>query len=293
MTNSVTTTVTFSFSDNADSGSLSLENWNGFVGMGSVALTLVDEAPGPPPTLYTTVGTIEDFNMVLQKPKVAYFTEVNGVNYCNIPATATFTVLFALDHLGNPIPVPPQLGRVKDTVTFAGRFWGLVKVDAHNQPVKVLKYTPHKNLTIWTYGVVAAYKNGQMALCHVQPPAIGTGNDELEIYRVESEVLINGEGEWEKPLGWPDNPSYPNGAAPPRPKVGVISTRVHEVGMVTSTGFFYSRAFDIPIQKPYFGDRNYQPTTNVVQGSGFSKLTPEMKVKAKEAIVARGKGQYL
>lgn len=63
--------------------------------------------------------------------------------------------------------------------------------------------------------------------------------------------------------------------------------------MVTSTGYFYSRAFDIPTQKPYFGDLTYKPKTTVVQGSGFSKLSPLMQVKAQEAMAARGKGAYI
>ena len=239
--NPISTSVVFSFADSDESADLQLENWNGFVGMGSVALALVDKGKVGDLMLYASLGTIQDMGYTATKPIPASFVEVNDSNKVTIPLEAKYEVMFALDANGIPMGTPMEVQRSGDTVTFDSKFFGLVRVKAYNKSFKVLKYTPVTTMTSATYGVVAAYRNGRMSLCHVQPPTLGTGNDELEVYRIESEMLINGDGEWEKPNGWPDNPTYPNGATPPRPRIGVISTRVHEVGMVTATGYFYSQ----------------------------------------------------
>lgn len=291
---SQSTSVSFSFADSlSDSGSLSLDNWGGFVGLGSVGLSLVDTHSLGSLKLYASVGTVVNAGYTGSKIVQPKFVQVNGEDSISIHPNAKYEILFALNENGHSTGTPVSIYRNAFSVKFSHKFWGLVRVLKHTEEFQVLKYTPEVIDGVYTYGVVAAYRSGDMAICHVQPPISGTGNDELEVYRIESEMLINGEGEWEKPDGWPDNPSYKNGAEPPRPRIGVISTRVHEVGMVTPTGYFYSRAFDVANQKPYFGDESYEPEKNLVQGSGFSKLSDEMKVRAKEAMSARGKGAYI
>lgn len=291
MSSPVSTSISFSFAQ--ESGGLSLDNWNGFVGMGSVALALTDTMPSGRVRLYASVGEVSDFNMDASRNVPASFVEVNGDSFATIPAGADYEIVFALGAAGQDIGKPGVVSRHGNRVTFSSRFWGLIKIKPHTVSFKVLKYTPLKTLSLWTYGQVAAYKNGVLATCAVSPIDRGTGNDELEVYRIESEALINGDGEWEKPIGWPDKPSYANGAKPPRAKVGVITTRIHEVGMVTPTGYFYSRTFHIQNQKPYFGDTTYQPTKKIVQGKGFSSLSDDMKVRAMEAMTARGKANFL
>lgn len=300
----LSTSLTFAFGDGGESGSeLSVENFQQiYVGLGSLALAVIDTLPAGPRTLYTTAGTVVDINRTEQKTIDASFLQVDGIRTVKIHANATYSILFAFDVNGTPITVV-ETARVRNEVTFSEVFYGLIKVNSYTVPVSILKYTPGRvtatsvvstafSITD-TYGIVAVYKQGTLATCEVQPPTVSDGSDELEIYRVESEVVLNKEGEWEMPSGWPDNPTYPNGATPPRPRIGVVSTRVHEIGMVTSEGYFYSRAFDVAVQKPYFGDSSYKPTTSVVQGSGFSKLTPAMQVAAQEAMARRGKGSYI
>lgn len=290
----LSSSVQFSFSNQNSGGSLSLENWNGNVGLGSVALALVDTMPTGSLQLFATVGSVSHAGITGSKHVKASFAQVNGSNKVPLPPGASaISIVFVLSETGEDLSGLAMVSQTASEITFNKKFWGLVKIHEHEQSFAVLKYTPETRSGLSTYGVVAAYKNGNMAIVHVNAMETGTGNDELEVYRIESEMLINGDGEWEKPDGWPDKPSYPNGAKAPRPKVGVISTRVHEVGMVTATGYFYSRTFDIQNQKPYFGDITYVPKKNIVKGSGFSQLSDNMKIKAMEAMTARGKGLYL
>lgn len=300
MSSPVSTSLSFSLSPtNAQSGDGELEIMAGgdFVGFDGVGLQLYDTIEGDAPELFATVGEIFDFGTTSARPVKSTFSQVSGSKTLTVNAAATYSIVFAFRANGDRF-IPQEVKRVGNTVTFDELFWGLVKVGAYTRPYKILKYKPLRQGTpaqgyTTSYGTVAAFKKGRIAILDVDMLESSTGSDEFEIYRVESSVLLNSEGEWEMPDGWPDKPTYPNGATPPKPKVGVVSTRVHEVGMISSTGMFYSREFTIVPAKPYFGDRNYSPKTNVVQGSGFGKLSDSLKIKAREIIAARGKGQYL
>lgn len=298
---SLLSSLSVSFSDNADSDAvLTIENYQQVpVGLGSLAVAVRDTMTEGTRVLYATAGTIQDVNLVVDKTIDASFLQVDGVIEANIPAEATYEILFSLDSDGNPISGVYEQLRVRNVVKFNRPFYGLIKINEYTVPVHIYKYTPGSRITTSlvstafgvtvTYGTVAVYRHGKLAMVDIVPPTVNTGNDELEVYRVESKVLINSEGEWEMPSGWPDNPSYPTGAIPPKARVGVVSTRVHEIGMVTAEGYFYSRAYDVTPQKPYFGDRTYVPEKSVVAGSGMSKLTPAMQAQAQEAMAARGK----
>lgn len=301
---SLTSSLLVPFGSGSGEGVLTLENYQSvFVGLGSLALALHDTIPTGSVQLFTTAGTVADVNLVVQKKVKAAFVQMSNSSTLEIPNGVAYTVLFAIDSNGVPLDVV-EVSRSATEAKFSQPFYGLVKVAEHTIDVRILKYTPSQttiqNLVSTafgvsvTYGTVAAFKDGRLATCEVEPPTVSNGADELEVYRIESQSLINPEGEWEMPDGWPDNPTYPTGATPPRPRIGVVTTRVHEVGMVTSEGYFYSREFDVAIAKPYFGNVTaYTPTKSVVQGSGFSKLTDAMKIKAQEAMTARGKGQYI
>jgi len=296
----LSTSLSFSFSDDSTSGEeLSIENYQQVsVGLGSLAVAVTDTMTVGNRRLYATAGTIQDVNLVVEKTVKAQFIQVDGSAEVTIPAEATYELLFAINFNGEPMSEVMERSRIKNTVRFSASFFGLIKVSEYKTPVHIYKYTPGSKVTnslvstafgvTVTYGTVAVYRNGKLAICDIEPPTVSDGNDELEVYRIESQVLLNDKGEWELPDGWPDNPTYPSGATPPRPRVGVVSTRVHEVGMVTSEGYFYSRSFDVAVQKPYFG-LSYAPKKVLVAGSGLSKLTPAMQIKAQEAMRTRGK----
>lgn len=299
MANPVSTSLVFPFSRSGHQGG-KLELFNGGFGLNLsqnvLPITLIDEVPYGGLSLYATVGTIEDTGIPTTKYEQSNFSQVSGVDSIEVPNGATFEIKLAFNEFG-AVVTPVVKSHVGTTVKFHEKFWGLVFISAYTRTGRLLAYTPKITSSgYWgslaEYGTVAAYKDGVLAVCDVLPPSTNTGNDELEVYRIESKALLNGDGEWEMPNGWPDNPSYPNGATPPKPRVGVVTTRVHEVGTVNKNGLFWSRTYDVFPQKPYFGDGDYKPATTVVKGSGFSKLSPEMQVKALEVMESRGKGGY-
>lgn len=295
MANPVSTTVSFPFSDSANGGTLDIQNGGGYVGLQSVAVMLRDTLKSGILTLYCSVGSLSPAGFKFNKGVSASFSQVSGVSVLDVPDGVPYRITLAFRENGTAF-TPTEISRIGGRVIMSEKFWGLLSIDAYTEEYEVYAYTPQitrvGQARQVTYGTIAAFRAGVLAVVDVFPPIIANGQDELEVYRVESQVLLNGDGEWEMPNGWPNAPTYPNGATPPKPRIGVVSTRVHEIGMVTKTGYFYTRTFSITNQKPYFGNAAYKPATSVVQGSGFSKLSPDMQVKALEAMNARGKGAY-
>lgn len=299
MANPLSTSLTFPFSRSGHQGGR-LELFNGGQGLnmqfGVLPITLIDEVPYGGLSLYASVGTIEDTGLPASKFEQSNYSQVNGTDTLEVPYGATYEIKLAFNEAG-AVVTPAVKSHIGTTVKFTEKFWGMVFISSYTRTGRLLAYTPHATSSgyygsFYEYGTVAAYKDGVLAVCDVIPPSVNNGHDELEVYRIESKALLNGEGEWEMPDGWPNNPTYPNGATPPKPRVGVTTTRVHEVGTVSVNGRFWSREYSISAQKPYFGDPNYQPRKSVVKGSGFSKLSPEMQVKALEVMEQRGKGAY-
>lgn len=294
---SVATSLSVGFSPDSGDGELLLENGGGWVGRNSVPLIVRDTLPGNDLRLYCTTGTIVMVGTIVKKQYSGDIVQQQGEDTLEVPEGATYDIKFAIGDIGQTLH-PAEVSRVGTTVKFNMKWWGVVAISPYTKDFKLLRYTPNIRTMAGggeerTYGAVAVIKNGKMATVDAQPPVWGGGQDENEVYRVESKILINKEGEWEMPNGWPDNPTYPNGATPPKPRIGVVSTRVHEVGMVTKTGLFWTRTFGIMPAQPYFGDATYKPATSVVKGKGFEALSDSMKIQAMEYMKDRGKGDYL
>lgn len=317
--------VLFPFSNEGE-GVLRLENGGPFVGLGSVPVKLFAKMPpsglmerfkfdNNDVKLFASVGSIAfTGRMDVEKVKPSLYS-INGASTLKLSDLSTPEILIAFDEKGNPLPIhgqafPALPGQLKvvshqnDEVRFSREFYGVVKGGGYDDPYHVLKYTPLvtgsptglniipglNNVLTTTFGVVAAYRNGVMAMLEVDPYGVTPGDDQIEIYRIESQIVINKEGAWEMPDNWPDNPSYPNGATPPRARSGIVSTRVHEAGYVTKSGYVYTRSFFVMIEKPYWGDNTYKPKKTLVKGDGLNSLGPKEKANAEDALAARSKG---
>lgn len=295
MSSPVSTTLSMLFGE-GNTGQLQLENGGDFVGLNSVPMALLDTMTTGVLSLHATIGDIRDTGRLVTKHYPGDFNQIDGADFITVPEGAGYSIEFALRENGTRF-MPAPTHKEGTVQYFNERFWGLVAITPYTRQLKLLQYTPNKiggggSAVVIQYGSVAAFRAGRLVVCDVNPASFFSGHDENEVYRVESQALINSEGEWEVPNGWPNTPSYPNGATPPKPRVGVLTTRVHEIGMVTNTGLFWSRTFGVMPQRPYQGDPNYTPPTSITKGVGFSKLSRELQIKAMEIMEARGKGAY-
>lgn len=184
--------------------------------------------------------------------------------------SSSCTILFAVNKLGNQIgPVLGPYDEVNKRFKPSEPFFGLVRIGKYTTTYRLLRHVRAViKQGVWSVpinGHVAAIRNNTMAILQIEvsgPPE----EKEFEIYRVTSEVLTNKDGVWEKPLGWPDTPSYPNGMTPiPKPKIGLITERVHKIGMANSNGFTWERDLFVKEEQPYTNQGSWPVSPNIVK----------------------------
>ena len=298
MATPLSTSVLFPFGDNAG-GTLTLTAGGDIIlPIGSLLVTMVDTIPGGSPSLYSTVGEIKEVGRGSKHIKET-FANITGADSFELPyRSCTFLLMFAYNEDG--VRGTPDYTIDPDgVVRFAEKIWGMARIGAYEQSVTYLSYTPFSrgDATVGLsteYGTIAAYKHGVLATLEMSPISVNNGEEELEIFRVESKVLVNAEGAWEYPEGWPNSPSYPGyaGVKTPKPRIGVVTTRVHEIGLVSpKNGYIYVRKFFHAWNQPFFGTISYKPKYELVHGDGLERLktiSMPFYLRALEIIKERG-----
>lgn len=123
------------------------------------------------------------------------------------------------------------------------KFFGVVKIEYFTQ-YRLWEYRPGveefgNNLLYTgggkgykaTFGTIAAFYNGTLALYDVPGYDVAEYEEYREAYRVVSRYLVNENGAWEKPEGWPGETWVEDGS--PDPSGGYQELqRVHELGLL-------------------------------------------------------------
>jgi hypothetical protein len=312
MAKTITTQVTLRFDDGLAEPSLSgettepivLENWVYDLPEGSYAIKMY---PSVDAKLYASEGTVQ-YHTEDEEDVPADFITVNGETEFSRPKDVGYEVVFSILHPDSAIPLRlvEEPGGLK--VSANQRFWGLVRVEGYKRKYRILDYrpTPEKkdlsytafdplgNLRINLYGTVAAFYKDQVGTLFVIPQN-GTedvkGDDEIEIYRITSKAVVNDQGEWEYPPGWPTDTSYPTGATPePEPEIGIVTERVHEIGYVNRGGNVWTRTQNISKATPFASTPGYVPVKTITDVSLPEDLPAFAKAKAVEALARRKKG---
>ena len=100
---------------------------------------------------------------------------------------------------------------------------------------RILRYTPPAYIDFYGQAIYNNHGYGKMlamqsngAQRHVtsfQVPAPDINNQSIELYRIEYSVIVNGEGTWEKPTGWPTVGTYPGSDLVCDPNVQFMEVR--------------------------------------------------------------------
>lgn len=111
------------------------------------------------------------------------------------------------------------------------------------------------------YGTIVATLGTTAEILDVDPPRLERPNQWVEIYRVVSTVIVDGNGRWEKPPGWPEDNSYPNRptVTGPDPDASMDIERVHEYGYCSWIGQTTRETYHHRIEQPYVGSFFYRP----------------------------------
>jgi len=293
--NPLQTSLTASFDDEASGGSgeLSLSAINYPVGVDGVAVKLVDTIPTGFRVLRVTFGTVSEYaNAEEHIPERIEI--VQGVEKIETPYLEAISFITAFSDSG--APVTPALTRAPDrkSYTVAPKVWGLITREAYVKPFIILKYVPQiipsfSLSALIKYGTVAVIKNKRVAIHNPDPLDVQDTDNVAEVYKITSEMVVDDEGEWEKPNGWPDNPSYPGNLTPkPQGGTGVIVQRVHEMCVIGQTGISGVRTYYMRNARPYLLDTNYKPIKTLQEGA-FGQMSGDIASRARALVADRKK----
>lgn len=256
-------------------GEVSLSQFAYPVGLGSLAVKLVDSVTVGDLFLYSTLGQVSVFR---QLPEVIgeKIEVVNGQDRIVRAGTEDISFMLALNNLCQPFVPEYDFDSAQNAWVLSQKVYGVIKRSSYRRNFYVLKYTPEfprliTNVAdlgnIVKYGTVAAFHSGKFATLDMNPYDVGD-EFQYEVYRVVSTILVDPEGQWENPDGWPNNPSYAGDKKPvPEAGLGVQSERVHEMCTITERGLYRTRQYSVPICKPFQGSVDYKPKISFRQGN--------------------------
>jgi len=205
--------------------------------------------------------------------------EISGSDVASLPfipsVPPSLTSLFAFDSEGN------DLGSVAawyDPVTFQVRLshvcTGAIEFSQYKASARMIAYTPKVEAigqgSKTTYGVIAARYQKSVVIHQVQLPTIERGEAVIELYKRYSYKVINADGQFEKPPGYPQTGTYPGKSM----VLDVVGSReiqrVHEIGFINQNGRAWVYTPNVTILEPYVGD-DYTPTISCQ----IAALSPE------------------
>ncbi len=133
----------------------------------------------------------------------------------------------------------------------------------YTPPVEIINGVETKIL-----GQVVAVKDGAIGKLSFKGNILVDDNY-VEAYRVQSEIVADEDGPWEKPPNFPEDNVYPNLQTSEGPDTESyhIDRRIHEVGYVNRDGHTDIKTFAKIFEKPFFGSRTYRPEWTFKQNS--------------------------
>jgi hypothetical protein len=276
---------------------LTIEGDAGLFSDGYIHLLL---SPNVPATVRTNVGTvIEDGVKEYQVPGgVITFSNSDTASLQKEPTASNpeFTTLFAFDDTGNVVQVSMFYDRPTFTIRASRAFTGVVAYTPYLTTSRKLLYSPGQEPSpggaITTFGVVAAYYQGSLAIHQVDATTLENGLFMPEFYRIYSEKVITPDGEFEFPPGYPSSGAYPAKAFTLDTSVSLKIERVHEMGQIDEAGRVFITRPNVLILEPYVGDTAYKPVT----AKRIATLDPKVYGadiirKANDFIASKGLGR--
>lgn len=142
---------------------------------------------------------------------------------------------------------------------------------------KILRYEAEVTGFFIQRGTVLAFYQGQVAGLDI-PLAPVDETNEIEIYSITSDMVVNSAGAFEMPDGWTGEsgtPTWFDGTPDPDLESRVVR-RVHEQGLITSTNAVSVDSFHIRLERPWVGSFNFTPTKTLrVVSVGENGLTQD------------------
>lgn len=131
------------------------------------------------------------------------------------------------------------------------------------------------------YSDIIARLGKSVVRLDLDPGNIIESNNYIIIYQVESEVVVDKNGAWEKPPNFPNDNNYPGlEVEGPSTTSYFIDKRQHEYGYMNRDGKIVVDRQFVRYEQPYFGVSNYRPDWRLIQNQsappGYSSAFAEI-----------------
>jgi len=293
--------VVVPFSPGSDAQQLAIENDPGFYADSLSHLLLIPDVGA---TVRADPGEVRLGNSKLIDVPAGAMTASGSSATLPHPPVGTapvFKTLFAVDPKGNFIT---DVGAYYDSASFQVRFarevaQAAITYSAYKTSARMMTYTPKIEASPSggskvTYGVITAWYQGTLVVFQVTPPSVQQGLALIELYRRTSPKIINADGPFEKPPGYPTVGTYPGKSY----VLDVVGSReidrVHEIGFIDTDAHTFVYTPSVDILEPYVGDTNYAPTiTTKIATLDPEKYSKEIIGRARDFIKSKGLGTGL
>jgi len=233
-----------------------------------------------------TAGTVQTLGLRTHK-NIVQAVEFNGSDRASLdyPISGGFTLIDrtpSCDADGNGISA--QLSVDRGDIVASKPFYGMavVQYDTTYALIQYRHSNPPKD------AIVYAFLDGAVASQKIQAPTIAEGSMGLaELYRIVSDVIVDPDGRWELPPGWPDNSTYPGNIPGPDPDNHTRTERIHEMGFIRADGYLERVPYNAPIEQPYKGSYNYRPAVRLEMGAAPAGYEAAFQGADWDAIRAR------
>jgi hypothetical protein len=199
----------------------------------------------------------------------------------NLPITALHSITALTDvynETGHKVVETPRRDAGSYGLVADQAIYGTFKVEYSTTYEQYYwRYTGDNDDEIYIKGVVIAYLEGASASLEFDEGDESLEFDKTEIYRVTSKYVVDSEGAWEYPPGWPDDTSYAESDTDNTPDNSAyqVLERVHFMGYVNKRGVATYEWWPIHLEEPFTGHSSYNPqyilTTNTSAPDGFEK----------------------
>lgn len=157
----------------------------------------------------------------------------------------------------------------------------------------IVDYTPGAEFK--TQAIEAAYvaarKGKTIGTLQIGSNVYGDQLENVELYRVTSEIVIDAQRRWELPNDWPDEPSYsPLNTQPPDPDESYTELRTHELGVMDHRGRFQWDRPLVRFEFPYQSTPGYYPNWEYTQSpapAGYEEVFEDFDFEARKAELAK------
>lgn len=236
--------------------------------------------PDVPAKIIATAGTVREKES-RSVPILYELLKFDGSDRASpkYPIMSDFTAIqrgMAFNEVGEEINPMFWVDGFSGEVVASQPFYGGIQIQ-YKTTYKLLEYRVERQTSIakGSYiemGMLMAFYAGSTAMLDMSGDIGNMKSDDfIEAYRVISPIVLDLNGSWEAPKGWPENTDYEFTSVAvgetPDPDASFTDERPHEIGYINPYGEGDHQVYYVDWLKPMTGRTNYHPEYEFRRGN--------------------------